>query len=178
MAKPAPKTDRDRAAERGALLAPQVRVDRGDVELETPTTIGRGRKGERRGDVVRSRLWRAHRNGDLTDDQYAAGERFALTAERSSASVRSTLGRDELRGGEYDRLIVTDGNWRRAKAGIELRAACVAVGPVLLPALCWVAVQGRAADEWATSVGKPPRHGIAALCLALDALVDHWKTRR
>jgi hypothetical protein len=178
-ARPKPKTARDRAIEHGAHLAPQVRVDRGEVGLEprsiTDESTGRV-LGVIQGDRVLDQLSRYCKRGEISKDHREAGERFAVLVERMEVSVRSNLNR-EIPGESADTGIITKGNMMRLAARREVDRIEEAVGPVLLPVLYCVAVDGCPAGEWAESVGKPVRHGIAALCLALDALVRYWADR-
>ena len=65
-----------------------------------------------------------------------------------------------------------------SRASVAVRAALAAMGPILARVAVWVVVDGRCAGSWAASVGKPRRHGVAALGLALDALAAHYGTGR
>lgn len=169
MTKPKPKNERQRAVERGFRLAPSVRSDRGDVDLLSVVTPG---IGTIKRDVVRSRLYRHHQRREITTRQYRAGIRFAETAERSTVPLRSQLNTDRLDVvGDPAQSRV---GWRRAKASIETAAAIIEVGPILSPVVMWVVIEGRPAGEWAEHVGRPATHGIAALCLGLDALARHY----
>jgi len=169
------------AATRDIIRAPDVRVARGEVELEdravSDPATGR-MTGVTRGDRVTGQLLRLYRNAaiGMSEPQYRAGARYADLVEAATVSIRSMLDRDPR--GSGDPPIVTDAAWRRARASIDLQAARRAVGPVLLPVLDWVAVTNLPPAEWAVSVGKPERHGLAALLLALDGLVEHWRDRR
>lgn len=157
---------------RDIVRAPDVRIERGEVELEERTVDDdRGKVvGLARGDVVRSWLYRYRARGEIqTDRQYKAGRLLEVQIEAAEVSIRSLLNPERLAGAGEGPSIKRLGE-RRAEATLWLRQARYAVGPTLWPILVHVVGNGRPASEWAESAGKPHRHGIAALCLALDAL--------
>lgn len=160
---------------RDIVRAPDIRVERGEVELQERTYDDERGKvlGLTRGDVVRSWLYRYRARKEIQSDrQYKAGLLLEMQLEAAEVSIRSLLNPDRVGGAGEGPQIKRLGE-RRAEATLWLREARRVVGPTLWPILVHVVANGRPASEWAESVGKPPRHGIAALCLALDALAEH-----
>lgn len=168
------KTERERATERGFNLAPKVRADRDDVRLESEVTQGVGTiKRDRR-----SYLAKQERRGEITRRQCQAGERYASHYEHATAGVPSALdpARVEAHSG---------GSGSRGLAPLSadpfarllLDQATRAIGWALAEVVVWVAVEGRAATEWAQHHGRPSRDGMAILRFALDALANHYRRR-
>lgn len=170
------KSDRERMLDRGLVLATTIRVDRGDVVLDQRAiTDERGRvTGQSLGDR-RSYLTRYRKRGEIDERQCRAGDRFASDYEHAQGGVPSALDPAMLErsggGGGSRSLAALSAD---PLAGLMVRQAVLAIGQPLASVVIWVGVEGRPCGEWAESLGKPARDGIACLRHALDALAQHY----
>lgn len=160
-------------------LPPEIRIARGDVDLEERAiTDDRGRViGRCKGAAVTGHLGRYLRRREITRLQWAAGQRFVADVECSHAGVVSQLDPDRFDaprgagGGAYG----PSGVSVDAFAALMARNARGALGAHLEAVVLWVGLCGGSAASWAESVGKPSRDGIAVLRVALDVLVGHYR---
>ena len=159
---------------KSAVLAPDIRRERGDVKLEQYAIEGPGGGviGAGKRDRVQSMLGRYRRRGEISERQYIAGEKLAEYAEQMQAGAgKSCLDIVACSDSSREAAIVAAGA-KANHATLRYRDAARAVGPILWPVIEWVAIQGKAATDWATSESRAKTDGIAALRLGLDALVQ------
>jgi len=157
-----------------AILAPDIRRARGDVELEPYAIIGASGSvlGKGRRDRVQSWLARYRNRNEITDRQFIAGTRFGEDFEDSLPDIRSCLN-DERGGGDvhsYARAVggaAADARKRHMKARDALGE--------LAGIVTWVAIFGHPASAWAEARKEQGRVGLGVLRLALDTLAKHYK---
>lgn len=125
-------------------------------------------------DRVQDYLARYAGQGHITDVQKRAGQRYARDCEACHLGVKSQLGRTESSGKDASLTSLGYGpGFGASLAERRIQQADRELG-VLASIIRWVAALGRSAHDWAVEQGKPPRDGIAALRLGLDALVLHY----
>lgn len=164
----------------GAVLPPDIRIARGEIELEPrvdvdPATGRVRRRGK--GAVVTGPLGRYLRRKEITRRQWAAGTRFAADVEDAQPGVRSQLDPAKIDAprGTGDAATGPTGLSVDAFAALMVRNARIALGRYLEAAVVAVAVHGQAASEWAVSTGRLKSDGLPVLKVALDTLADHYR---
>lgn len=165
-----------RMAHADVIRAPDIRVARGEVVLESRVELGPTGKviGRRVGDVVQDWLSRHRKRGEITERQHRAGQRLQEDAERSQIGIPSLLAPTRIAAGSNVADIAMYGRGALAiGAAIRFRKAVIALGPCGAVVLA-VAVRGLSAAVWARSRGLPDGDGIATLRLGLEALADHY----
>lgn len=159
-----------------ALLAPSVRRARGEIVSEAfVETDTRGRvTGRGNRDRAVSTPERLFRRGEISEFQYTAARMLIDAAEAAGRGVRSSLNIEPGGGGDREAATLHHGA-RYTHAAARVRDALAAAGSTLAPVLIAVVIEGQSATAWAASTGRNPRDGIAAVRLALDALVEHFR---
>jgi hypothetical protein len=127
---------------------------------------------------IQSPLQRLHQRKTITDEQFAAGERFRsdfelachvlgpapIAARSFELASRTAPNRDitEAQLGRYER-------YQRAVA---------ALGPYLALPVQAIACHEQTAEEWAACYGLSRHRAVAWFELGLELLVDHYGLRR
>lgn len=158
-----------------AILAPSVRRARGEVVSEAfVETDTRGRvtgRGTRERVLITPERWL--KRGEISELQFVAARMLLDAVEATGRGVRSSLNFEPSDGDPEAAALHRGG--RYAQAAARVRGALAAAGSTLAPVLIAVIIDGQSATAWAAAAGRPPRDGIAAVRLALDALVEHFK---
>jgi hypothetical protein len=163
-----------------SIGATDVRRQRGEIITENVEVVHETgvRQVLYNVDRVQDYLARYAGQGHISDLQKRAGQRYARDCEACHIGVKSQLGRTESTG--KDMSIAMAGHGAGYWASVTERRIAIAesaLGP-LASIVRWVARDGRSAQDWAIKQGKPPRDGIAALRLGLDALAEHYGLTR
>jgi hypothetical protein len=157
-----------------SIGATDIRRQRGEVVTEDVEVFDAGRRTVLRVDRVQDYLVRYAGQRHISDTQRRAGQRYARDCEACHLGVKSQLGRTAA--SDKDASLASLGYGRgfgASRAERRIIEADRSLG-VLASIVRWVAADGRSAHDWAVEQGKPPRDGIAALRLGLDALALHY----
>lgn len=110
--------------------------------------------------------------GQITKIQHEAGERLHEDAVG--------MGQSFVRAASYE--LASPGNGdptpRQIKCYQSYQAAIQAVGQFLSPVLISVCIHDEPCGLWASSYRRREEDGMAILCLALDALANHYGLSR
>jgi hypothetical protein len=182
----APRDRQDELFDGGGMKATRIRVVREDVvedRVEDPvikrTVIDKHTKEQKleptynRAHRVQSRLERMKKRGEISEDEWKAGERYARDYEMSGGTAKSCLNFD-IGGGDPELAML----WNSPDAASRRVArARQAMGIGSWPIVHWVAVEGRLPDEWVRERKLSTKTGVGAAMLrqGLRFLVDHYK---
>jgi hypothetical protein len=179
----APRDRQDGLLEGGGTKATRVRVDRGDVtedQIENPVVEQKRIRGESVALIhtatahrVQSRLERMKKRGEISPEEWKAGERYAKDYEMSGGTAKSCLNFD-IGGGDAELAML----WNSPDAAARrVAGARQAMGIGSWPIVHWVAVDGRLPDEWVReqNLSKTSGVGIAMLKRGLRVLHDHYE---
>lgn len=178
-----PRDRQDEIFDNGGMKATRIRVEREDVtedQIADPVAEQKRQRGEAvavartaTAHRVQSRLERMKKRREISEEEWKAGERYALDYEMSGGTAKSSLNFD-TNGGDPELAML----WNSPDAAARRVArARNAMGLGSWPLVHWVAVEGRLPDEWVREQRLSTKTGVGAAMLrqGLRFLVEHYK---